>query len=278
MQFDLQRAFPYPVLRLGVNDYTDGEFQSVVEFAPIGDKPHIVFEAQFALSVDEISALIRHGDAKYVAVISCRDTYLRRVLSTAKPNVKTTFASGDLRGEVQVFPYIVAERQISDFRCPLINKEFGPGPFSFAPGAVIAVDEPKAAYIDRDLFKPITSVFELVKNESIQGAEWRIDSSGDHVRIQVAPHMKEKIDNFRNSARNRAILLNSIYFAAVMQCIRHIARGEEYDDRRWARVIREQCHNHHLNLDSQDEYAVAQQLLQPPLGMLDTYLFDRSGE
>src|SRR6185437_14901596 len=129
--------------------------------------PHIVFEAQFA-SVDEISALIRHGDAKYVAVISCRDTYLRRVLSTAKPNVKTTFASGDLRGEVQVFPYIVAERQISDFRCPLINKEFGPGPFSFAPGAVIAVDEPKAAYIDRDLFKPITSVFELVKNESIQ--------------------------------------------------------------------------------------------------------------
>jgi hypothetical protein len=31
MQFDSQRAFPYPVWRPDVDDYTDGEFQALVE-------------------------------------------------------------------------------------------------------------------------------------------------------------------------------------------------------------------------------------------------------
>src|SRR6185437_2719851 len=159
MQFDLQRAFPYPVLRPGVNDYVDCEFQCTADFSPVEGKPDIVFEAQFALSVEEISRLIAHGDAKYVAVISCRDTYLRQVLTTVKTNITSTFHSGELRGEVQVFPYVVAEKPIQAFQCRFINKEFGAGPFAFDRGAVIAVDEPKTAYIDRDLFRPITSVF-----------------------------------------------------------------------------------------------------------------------
>lgn len=276
MQFDPQRAFPYPVLRPGVNDYLDGEFQCVVEFSPLENKPQIIFEVQFSLSVTEIEHLIARGQAKFVAVISCRDTYLRRVLATDKVSAKSTFHSGDLRGEVQVFPYVVAEKAINGFRCSLINKEFGDGPFVFDKGAVIAVDEPKAAYIDRDLFRPVTSVFELVKSENIQGPEWRLDCSGDHVQIQVAPYMKEKIDNFRNSARNRAVLINSIYFGAVMQCIRHLAKGGEHEqaELRWAKVIREQCHNNNLNLNSQDEHAIAQHLLKLPLGTLDKYVFE----
>jgi len=43
MQFDSQRAFPYPVLRPDVNDYADGEFQAIVDltFREDGSKFHL---------------------------------------------------------------------------------------------------------------------------------------------------------------------------------------------------------------------------------------------
>jgi hypothetical protein len=272
MQFDAQRAFPYPVLRPDINDYVDGEFQALIDFRHQPNSSDIELDAQFALSVDEIAAAISKGNAKYVVVVSCRDTYFRRVLKTRSDSVKAKFFAGDLRGEVQVFPYIVADKTIPKFSCSLINQEFGPGPFSFKKGSVLAVDTPREIFVDRDLFKPITSIFEFVKKDSISGAEWQIEFSGDKVRIAVSTAMKEKIDNFRTTSKNKAILLNSLYFAAVMQCLSHL-KGKEYDNCRWAHIIRQQCTNHHLNIETHDEYMLAQRLMKFPLSVMDTYLF-----
>src|SRR5712691_9406588 len=153
MQFDSQRAFPYPVLRPDVNDYLDGEFQAIVDLSHPDGGSELHLDAQFALSIDELADVIANGAAKFVLVISCRDTYWREVVTSAGATASAQFPSGDLRGEVQFYPYIIAETGITDFSCPLINPEFGSGPFSFEKGAVLAVDEPKSLYIDRDLFK-----------------------------------------------------------------------------------------------------------------------------
>jgi len=130
MQFDSQRAFPYPVLRPDVNDYTDGEFQALVDltFPEGGSSFHL--DAQFALSVDEIAKAISDGDARFVLVVSCRDTYSRHILETRQSTISTDFAAGSLRGEVDIYPYVVAENEISGFSCNFINSEFGTGPFT----------------------------------------------------------------------------------------------------------------------------------------------------
>ena len=84
MQFDSQRAFPYPVWRPDVDDYTDGEFQALVDLAFPDGGSAFHLDAQFALSVDEIAKAIADGDARYVLVVSCRDTYSRHVLETQR--------------------------------------------------------------------------------------------------------------------------------------------------------------------------------------------------
>jgi hypothetical protein len=277
MQFDVQRAFPYPVLRPYVDDYVDGEFQAIVDMTHPDGSENIQLGAQFALSVDEIAALIDRGKASFVLVVACRDTYTSNVIRSAKSRVSERFATGDLRGEVVISPYIVAEEQISEFRCPLINSEFGEGPFSFQKGAVVAVDEPKAVYVDRDLFKPITSIFELVRDENLRGAEWRVNFSGPRVQIGLSASLKEKIDRFRNNPKNRAILINSVYFAAVMQCI-HNLRDSEYGDLRWAQIMRQQCHNQNIDIEKEPEYLVAERLLKFPLALLDTHVFRETQE
>jgi hypothetical protein len=197
MQFDIGRAFPYPVLRHGVDDYLDGEFQASVEFQQADSASDITLNIAFGLSVDEIREAIEARDASFVAVVSCRDTYFRRAIQTHGDVLQDKFPAGGLRGRVDVYPYVIVDKIIPQFSSKLINPEFGGGPFRFEVGALLAVEQPKAVYLDRDLFRPISSVFELAKNENLSPGEWRVDLSGDLVRIAVHPSTKEKIDVFR---------------------------------------------------------------------------------
>jgi hypothetical protein len=273
MQFDHQRAFPYPVLRPDVDDYTDGDFQVTVDFRPDDSDMSILAHFQYALSVPEIRNEIEAGSAGFAVVVSCRETYHREVLFGQNHSLEYLFPGGSLRGEVQTNSYVVCRKKIDCYRCKLINEEFGPGPFSFEPGAVLAVDEPRAIYVDRDVFKPITSIFELVMDENIIGSEWRLRFNQNKISIALGPKLKEKIDVARSSSRNKAILINSVYFAAVMQCVRNLRDGSDYDDYRWAHVVRQQCHNLGIDLDAAEEYLIAERLLKFPVGLLEAYVF-----
>jgi hypothetical protein len=275
MKFDRQKAFPNPVLRPFSDDYAEVEFQVVVDFEITEGmvKAHI----NYALSSDEILDQIQQGNAEYVSIISCRDTYHRKVLKSSSGDSVSEFNIHDLRGEVRVDAYVYASRDIKNFTTQDINSEFGSGPFTFTAGDVLAQDESQIFYIDRDLFKPVTSVFELVKQDNLSNGEWSISFDQDHIQIGLSQYMKEKIDDARNTTENRAILLNSIYFASVMQAVQKLKESsDEYEGRKWAEVFMMQLHNKGIDLSSHDSYIIAERLMKYPLQVLDHYIFQGS--
>ena len=188
------------------------------------------------------------------------------------------FDAGLFRGQVTAYPFVVAKERIDAFYCPDINEEYSKTSFEFEIGEVLAIDEPRVVYIDRELFKPVSSVFEMVMSESLTGFEWQLSFDQDKVRIKVSSAAKEVLDRARNSNRNRAVLLNSVYFAAVMQAIQYLKETKEYDDYTWARTIRHKCHNNALDIDSHDSYFLAQKLMDIPLHLLYEYLFKESDQ
>lgn len=274
MKFDKNKAFPYPVLRPYSDDYKDVEFQATVEFA-VG-KEKIKASVGFAISSSEILNEIKNGNAEYIATISCRDTYFQTVLSSSSKKVGAEFDIGELRGEVRVNPYVVVKKDITAFVSPDINAEFGTGPFSYVVGDILAQDETQLFYIDRDLFKPITSVFDLVKKDEQSDGIWTVGFDDEHIQIEVSPKMKESIDNARNNKEKRVVLINSIYFAAVMQAIQKLKDEDTratYEERKWAKVILGQAHNKGCDLGAHDAYMIAERLMQQPIKLLDTYIF-----
>lgn len=271
MKFDKNKAFPYPVLRPYCDDYVDVEFQTTVEFTV--SKDSIYVDIAYAVSSDELLNEIENGNAKYVSVVSCRDTYFRSVLSSSSNKIASDFDVGSLRGEVRVDPYIVVAKDIVAFKSPDINPEFGQELFSFTPGDVLAQDETQIFYVDRDLFKPITSVFELVKNDAISGGEWIVGLEENHVQIEVSAQMKQAIDGARNNKMNQVVLINSLYFSAVVQALQKLKEGgDAYEGKRWAEVIKMQLHNFGWDLTAHDPYILAQRLMKQPLTLLDTYV------
>lgn len=278
MKFDRNKAFPYPVLRPYSDDYKEVEFQATVEFE-VG-KEKIRAKVGFAVSSNEIAEEIKKGNAEYIATISCRDTYFQSVLASDSRQMEAEFDVGELRGEVRVNPYVVVKKDIQKFVSPDINSEFGTGPFSFVVGDLLAQDETQVFYIDRDLFKPVTSVFELVKKEGQTEGLWSVSFEEDHVQIEVSPKLKESIDNARNDKSKRVVLVNSIYFAAVMQAIQKLKDEESrctYEDKKWAQIIIAQAHNKGCDLNAHDAYLIAERLMQQPIKLLETYVL-KGGE
>lgn len=274
MQFDPLRAFPYPVLRPDVDDYTDGAIQATVDIKPCGNGLDLKADINFALSVPEIADLVKKKKASYTIVFECRDTYFRHAERSFTPSFESSFPNGSLRGEVVINPYVIATENIEDFSSSLVNAEFGPGPFQFSQGSVLAVDRPQSVYIDKDVFRPVSSVFVLVSDESLTGHEWQVKLSFDKVHIAVSPDLKATIDSARNTRKNQAILINSIYFAAVMQCITCLKReNSDFETYKWAKVIEQKCHALGLDIANQDEYALTQKLMRNPLALLDSYVF-----
>jgi len=273
MQFDPDRAFPYPVLRRHVDDYVNGDIQVLVEFSPQLDTQALSVDVDFMVSVPEIRALVSDGLARYTTIFACRDTYFRLTVGSDSPRFHQEFPVGALRGEVIASSFVAAIKPIRDFQCRWINPEFGTGPFNFEEGAVIALDPPQQVYIDKDLFKPISSIFVLVVDEAVEDHQWRIKTAGDKVRIEVGKALKEKIDIARNDRANRAVLINSIYFSAAVQCVSYLRHSDDYEGERWAQLISQKIANEGLDLKSTDEYLLVEKLMKNPFRHVETYVF-----
>lgn len=278
MKFDKQKAFPYPVLRPYSDDFIDKEFQSTADFIIEGNK--VTVEISYALSSKDILALIDKKIAVYVSVLACRDTYFSISLKSHKNNVSKEFDGGLFKGEVQIRSYIYIS---SDYTLSSreIHPDFGSDPIQYRRGDIIAQDETEVFYFDRDLFRPVSSVFDLVKKESLSDGEWTLSFEQDHVQIEVSPAMKEAIDNARNDISNRAVLINSIMFAAVMQSIEKIRNSDAiYDEYKWAQVIKHSAHNNSIDVSAEhiDSYLIAERLMHYPLSKLNTHFFKKGAE
>jgi len=274
MRFDHHKAFPYPVLRHDVDDYLNAEFQVSIDVEGGKNNSKIDAKVSVSLSSDEIKSQIQKGNAAVSVIFSCRETYFREAVTTQKLEFKKSFDSSALRGEVVIYPFVVALKPIPHFSAKGINREFRKDSFSFSVGEVLAAEEPRVIYIDRELFKPVSSILQIVKDENLTGFEWRIRFDEDKLQILLSAEAKEAVDKARNVKRNQAVLLNSIYFAAIMEAIQKLREEPDLaDQRRWARVIEQQCHNAALDYKKHESYIVTQQLLRLPLNLLNQYAF-----
>lgn len=271
MKYDEYKAFPYPVLRPNSDDYLDCDFQTTINF--VTEKQTILVDVSFAISSPEILEQVEIGNAEFVAMVSCRDTYFQHMIRTNARKTQAVFNMGDLKGAVVVNPYVVVKNQIINYTSPDINSEFGDGTFTFNVGDVLAQDEAYLVYFDQESFKPITSVLDLVQKEGHPNDTWHVDFDGDHIQIVLSTDTKRIIDTARSSsAKNKVILVNSIYFGAVMEAIQKLKDPDNpYGDRKWAQVFMKHAHNKNCNFED-DAYVIAQQMMQEPLKRLNEYV------
>ena len=82
MRANTQKSFPYPVIRDSHNDYIDETFEIKPSFELSEDNKNTKFLLNYSLSSTAIKRQIANGNACYLTVFSCRDTFYHNVFET----------------------------------------------------------------------------------------------------------------------------------------------------------------------------------------------------
>jgi len=279
VRYDPQKSFGYPVLREGSKDYLQGSFQPSIGLdASKTNKQNYVIDYTFHISVPELEDLITEGSAQYVLIASCTPTFFQKVAWLDTPEGEFEIDGGLLRGEVDLAPYLIATRKITDFVCDKVNPEFGQDSFDFPEGAVLACYHQDPYYVDREVFSNITSIFDYVESEEIKKGEWNIDLEGERIKILMHPKQLGILRRAANDNSSEAVIMSAIFFPALIEILRQLVADDGlHEDKRWANIVKARCANAPqigILSETTDLIRAAQILFRLPLTALNKQVFD----
>ena len=275
MKFDPQKSFGYPVLRPGSEDYRHSDFQSGVSLElDESDLSKYFLTYDVAVGVKELTSLISSGKAKVLLEVTCRTTFYGKVFELTKLAGKITLDAGLLKGGLEICCYVVATQAITSFSSKKINTEFGTSPISFPAFAVLACDLPTHYWVDRELFRNITSIFDYKQDDALPEGEWRLNLDEDRIEIILSPTQLAILQQAQSDKANQAVIVNSIVFGAVVEMVSTLKSSTEFDHLRWAQNIRSKSAAIGIRLSpTSSSVAIAQQLMAKPLSRLNTHFF-----
>jgi len=238
MRFDPAKSFPHPVLREGSSDYEGVEFQVEIELHRTETTTAVALKATFDLSDEDLCKLVEEKKAEYALLLVSPRTRVRTELRSNSNKLTKTFEHGELGGEIELRPFLLATDNLTDFRAKCWHQDYEGQNFEIKRGAVLASDTPFRSFVDTEDEGSIGSIFQTSVGQQEEGT-WSVALDDDRIRILLA---KSDFDTFRiararaNSDSDWAYLMNGLYLTFLIYVLTEADRNDAeqiYESRRW---------------------------------------------
>ena len=276
MKYVPGKSWPWPVLRPGNDDYERCEFQVDIDVDYLEQSTAVKVEADFVLSDRDLLNLISQDMAEYALLISCSTTHFRKTLTNSHNRLEYQIEHGQVVGNVEFFPYIVCTRPVQGFQGTNWHPDYAGRDFNLASGAVLALDEPSAVWIDSADEPSITSIFRISLSQEVDDGQWKCQLERDG-RVHILLHHNQH-ERF-NAARSRPIeetgayILNSVYLPALVWLLNQadLMKEPEQEHELWWNALDsaiERAGLRPLGEEDEDRLRDAQTLFQLPFARL----------
>ena len=273
MKWIPNKTFPHPVLSTVAappdRDYVNSEFQAtpVLDIHPADQTARISITCM--LSEKSILALVKEGKAKFATEIHCRETFLRRLLTSGEPKYFADFAKGELHRRVEVSSYVVCADEVHGHTSDNLHEEFGKNArFDFKHGDVLATAYPSVYWVEPNPQQAIGTIFQLRTIKNNKGM-FSVDLEGENIEIVMHEDDAEQFNALQGKNKWWPSLLASVCLSALYEALRAMAeRPEEYKEHKWFGVVTQELANEGIESWQGDILRTAQVLLELPAGAL----------
>lgn len=270
------KLYPYPVLADYSDDYRSGQFEVNIDFMKEGYQIRINFLA--TLTSESLKALIADGKAEYVYHMECAQTGFRQILSTGRIADSYILSDKDVRGKLQICPFIVAAREIEDYSSAEFHEDYDGQSFNIEKGCVMAVSRTVTADIEKDTddLANTPSVFSIVRNADVSCRQMLVDMSGRKIVIKLPLEDYYSYKSLSNTPQAQAVL-NSLtiipaltYVLGELKCMSVEDRIENRDSL-WYKTVKKalltrfDCDLESDNFNNQNMIELAQKLINDPI-------------
>ena len=266
------RLLPHPLLAPWTDDYGDATFVATVPHAVENNGRQINLTIKYHLTASPLRELISRGQAQYVGLLTCSNTFSRNTYATSQEDDLQILEAGHYAGELKLTPYIVTLERIPGFISGELAeeiREIKPEGFNIPPGSIMAVGE--STIITLEEGGSPHSVIDLVSDQGIDQGSLKVDLDDRRIKIHLAAADKERIENLRGQESRRveimATLFSAIYLHAVTEALRNLP---EHADRDWAYTMRQALDRNNISVNDEELTAnpliYAQTLMAKPIG------------
>lgn len=237
MRYSATKSYPHPVLRDGSSDYLDAEFKVDLIVEVGTNSMAIEFQADFVLSDHDLEELVGSGNAEYLLLVRCDDTFLRQEFRSHEPTISGKFRKGQFYGSAEFTPFLVIGEKTHEFKSSGWNEDYAGQSYTLEPGSVLATAPSESYWIDRTSGGAIGSIFKLATDEKLESGMWYCNFESEQIRLMMSPDDKRRFTNARKSKSKNpdlAYILNGIYLPALIWALTFAdVNSDDYEGRRW---------------------------------------------
>ncbi len=268
------KYFPYPVITINNDSYTNSFFESDVLFEQNGY--NILFTFQASTNNSEINQLIEEGKVSFVHHIDCAQTCYRKAISTNDTETEILIPQSRLNGIVQINSFIVASEDLTNYKSSDFSQDYKGFSFSIKKGCLLAIGKSLEIEISKqkDDLENTSSIFSVLPLVDPNEIFIKVDTSNKKKILIYLPYKSYNI--YRNSSSNlelQSVMHSMIIIPALMQAFEELKASRNdlylYSDYRWFNSLKKACKQLKIDLDEKgleglDPYKTAQMLLDSP--------------
>jgi hypothetical protein len=275
MRFDLKKSFGYPVLRENSEDYLDSTIKTSFTLTQAPESNSEFFlEYDVVIGVDEIIESINSRDLILIISCFCPKTLHSISINSFDLNGRSLIDMRDFRGDIRIETEIVVNSNEYLLTSKKFHQEYGVNTFTLSRGQVVAQAWPEKVFVEREIFTSITSLFQWSTNDELEDGLWKMVVTPSKIKIQINQKQRYLLINSSNSKEGRAVLLNSIFFPALIQLINYAIAGDYDENDVWFRVIEVKLNSMNKVIGpNSDPIELAQSLFKKPLSNLNQTIF-----
>jgi len=282
MRFKSQNMHSYPVFEQGSDmpSFIEGDilFTMRPKYTRDADGGEII-DPKFGYEITEptIAALVSQGKARVGVCMECREAILREMIWIDDLDAPTVIEAGKVTGKTEFTLFVIAIEDIpfysSDNFVPFFK-----GSYEVKAGEILGFTLPKTFFMERESFKAVSSVMNVILSEDIHG-EFDVDVSESAINILLDPHCYNAVQvarEFQDKA-TPAFLLFGLYLHGVTAAVDALKKDPE-NESNWARVLKNILESANLPGDQHESHILAQRILRNPITQFATHIMEYRGE
>lgn len=238
------KYYPYPVMERIGNAYKEFSFNVTTNVKREGY--NIVFEFSSDIADDQISQLIKEGNAVFAYHIQCAQTCYRAAFETTEKTLSKTIKEEELNGLVEVCPFIITKKDVKSFSSENFSSDYMGIRFDIDKGGILAIGDQSEHMINKDLqdLNNAASPFLVIPNPASNAENMSVELSEKKIYV-VLPQEQHGIYRSMGHSRDAQKAMHAMIFVpALMSVFQELKRrfentGDfaEFSEYQWIRAL-----------------------------------------
>lgn len=254
--------YPHPVLADGQDDYTEGSF-ALVEGEHVTKESSFVFCFYYCLSCHGLEQYIANGKANVILFASSSAAKYRKrfLFAPGQSSISAEIPKNDIVRTIEFKAYVLAEGD-PEFSLPEHNRLYYAGTsFALRKGDILAESVTIAIDLDdSELQKPLSSIFEIKRVESIGREKIAPYFDDEKICITLSPETYDSYDFLKSHhpaiRRNLSAVITMPVLVDAIEIMRSDG-AEAYQGYRWYRSLIKKMEQAGVSIEESTESSTA---------------------